>query len=88
MPFSRQTGVAIASARVNSKGEITLPESVLERLGVKAGDQVEFVQYGKGVVLLRSIARDIRALKGIVPKPAKSISVETMTLAITKMGRP
>ena len=62
--------------------------SVLERLGVKAGDQVEFVEYGQEVVLLRSVAHDIRALKGIVPKPAKPISVETMNLAIAKMGRP
>lgn len=43
----------MASARVNSKGEITLPKSVLERLGVKTGDQVEFVGYGQGIVLLR-----------------------------------
>ena len=78
----------MTSAKVNSKGKITLPKSVLERLGVKAGDQVEFVEYGQGVVLLRSIAHDIRALKGIVPKPAKPISIETMNLAITKMGRP
>ena len=78
----------MTSARMNSKGEITLPKNVLERLGIKAGDQVEFVEYDNGIVLLRSIARDIRALKGIVPKPAKSISVETMNLAITKMGRP
>lgn len=77
----------MASARVNSKGEITLPKSVLERLGVKAGGQVEFVEYGQGVVLLRSIEHGIRALKGIVPKPAKSISVVTMNQAITKMGR-
>jgi AbrB family looped-hinge helix DNA binding protein len=31
----------MASARMNSKGEITLPKSVLELLGVKAGDQLE-----------------------------------------------
>jgi antitoxin PrlF len=73
---------------VNSKGGITLPKSVLERLGVKAGDQVEFVEYGEGVVLLRSIAHDIRALKGIVPKPAKSVSIEAMNQAIRKMGQP
>ena len=78
----------MGSARVTSKFHITLPESVLERLGVKAGDQVEFVEYGQGVVLLRSIAHDIRALKGIVPKPAKSVSIEAMNLAIRKMGRP
>ena len=78
----------MTSARVNSKGKITLPKSVLGQLGVKAGDQLEFVECGQGVVLLRSIAHDIRALKGIVPKPTKPISVETMNLAITKMGRP
>jgi antitoxin PrlF len=78
----------MTSARVKSKGEIKLPKSVLERLGVTAGDKLEFVEYGQGVVLLRSIAHDIRALKGIVSKPAKSISAETMNLAITKMGRP
>lgn len=65
-----------------------MPKSVLERLGVKAGDQVEFVEYGEGVVLLRSIAHDIRALKGIVPKPAKSVSIEAMNQAIRKMGQP
>ena len=65
-----------------------MPKSVLERLGVKASDQVEFVEYGEGVVLLRSIAHDIRALKGIVPKPAKSVSIEAMNQAIRKMGQP
>jgi AbrB family looped-hinge helix DNA binding protein len=44
----------MASARVNSKGEITLPKSVLERLGVKAGDQLEFVEYARA-----SFCRDL-----------------------------
>jgi bifunctional DNA-binding transcriptional regulator/antitoxin component of YhaV-PrlF toxin-antitoxin module len=60
-----------------------LHKSVLELLGVKAGDQLEFIEYGQGVVLPRSIAHNIRALKGVVPKPAKSISVETMNLAMS-----
>jgi len=34
----------MASTRVNSKGEIKLPKRVLERLGLRAGDQVEFVE--------------------------------------------
>ena len=38
-------------------------------------------------VLLRRIAADTRTLKGTVPKPKKSISVETMNLAIAKMDR-
>jgi integrase len=48
-----------------------------KRLGVKAGDQVKFVQSGQGIVLVRSIRRCIRTLKGIVPKPTKFVSLET-----------
>ena len=80
------TGATMVSARVTSKGQITLPESVLERLGVKACDQIEFVEYAQGV-LLRRVAADIRTLKGMVPKPTKPVSVEDMKQAITKMGR-
>ena len=76
----------MASARVTSKGQMTLLESVLERLGVKAGDQVEFVEYAQGI-LLRRVAGDIRTLKGMVPKPTKPVSIEEMKWAITKMGR-
>lgn len=76
----------MASTRVTSKGQITLPESVLERLGLKAGDQIEFVEHAQGV-LLRRVAGDIRMLKGIVPKPTKPVSVENMKQAVTKMGR-
>jgi bifunctional DNA-binding transcriptional regulator/antitoxin component of YhaV-PrlF toxin-antitoxin module len=30
----------MTSARVNSKAEITLPKSVLERLGIEAGESI------------------------------------------------
>ena len=38
----------MTSARVNNEGEIKLPKSVLERMGVKAGDQLEFVEVRPG----------------------------------------
>jgi bifunctional DNA-binding transcriptional regulator/antitoxin component of YhaV-PrlF toxin-antitoxin module len=63
-----------------------LPKGALKRLGIKPGDQIEFVEYDHGV-LLRRVLSDIRTLKGMVPKPRKSISVETMNLMIAKMGR-
>jgi antitoxin PrlF len=83
---SHYIGATIVSTRVTRKGQITLPESVLERLGVKAGDQIEFVEYAQGV-LLKRITADIRTLKGMVPKPTKPVSIEDMKQAITKMGR-
>lgn len=35
----------MAIAILNSKGQITLPKSVRERLGVEAGDRIEFFGY-------------------------------------------
>ena len=36
-------------AKVTSKGQITIPREVRRRLGVKAGDRVEFEEDAKGI---------------------------------------
>jgi AbrB family looped-hinge helix DNA binding protein len=36
-------------AKITSKGQITLPREVRRRLGVRAGDRVEFEDNGKGM---------------------------------------
>jgi AbrB family looped-hinge helix DNA binding protein len=56
------------TATVTSKGQITIPQPVRRRLGLKTGDRVEFVYRQDGVVLrpkrlpfekLRGILRDL-----------------------------
>ena len=64
----------MATATVTSKGQITLPKSVRDELGVDAGDQVVFVVEDKGISLhpvprtslteLRGIAKGRRAYPG------------------------
>ncbi len=76
----------MATATVTSKGQITLPKSVRDRLGVEAGDRIEFVETEHGFLVVPS-TRDIRALKGMVPRPKKPVSIEEMSQAIAKMGR-
>ena len=76
----------MAAATVTSKGQITLPKRVRERLGVEAGDRIEFVESEQGFLVVPA-TRDIRALKGIVPKPKKPVSIGDMNRAIAKMGR-
>lgn len=76
----------MATAVVTSKGQITIPKAVRERLGVDAGDRVEFVETENGVFTLVAATRDVRELKGIVPKPAKPVSVEDMNRTIARMG--
>lgn len=39
------------SSTVSSKGQVTIPQEVRERLGLRAGDRVEFVTEGDRVVL-------------------------------------
>lgn len=76
----------MATATVTSKGQITLPKTVRERLGVHAGDKVEFVETQPGVFRLVAATRDVRDLKGVIAKPAKPVTVEEMGRVIARMG--
>ncbi|MCW5590852.1 MAG: AbrB/MazE/SpoVT family DNA-binding domain-containing protein [Burkholderiales bacterium] len=72
------------TATVTSKGQITIPKSVREGLGVDAGDRVEFVESTKGVYTVVAVSRDVRELKGLIAKPARPVTVEAMKRAIAK----
>jgi antitoxin PrlF len=76
----------MAAATLTSKGQITLPKSVRERLGVEAGDRIEFIESEEGFLVVPA-TRDIRSLKGIVPKPKKPVTIDEMNQSIAKMGR-
>ena len=71
-------------ATLTSKGQITIPKEVRERLGVEAGDRLEFVEQERGVYKVIAATKDVRHLKGLVPKPRRPVSVEEMKAAIRK----
>ncbi len=77
----------MSGAKLTSKGQITLPKSVRDRLRLATGDRVEFVETEAGFVL-RTATRDIRELKGILPRPPRPVSIEEMNAAIARMGKP
>jgi AbrB family looped-hinge helix DNA binding protein len=55
----------IASAKVTSKGQITLPAKLREQLGIKPGDRLDFERNSKGGVELvarRTTAADLRGI--------------------------
>jgi len=74
----------MSSAVVTSKGQITIPKPVRDGLGVESGDRVEFVELERGVYTVVAATRDIRDLKGMIPKPARPVSVEDMNKAIRR----
>ena len=72
------------TAVVTTKGQITIPKPVRDGLGVETGDRVEFVELEKGVYTVVAATRDVRDLKGMIPKPAKPVSVEDMIRAVRR----
>lgn len=76
---------AMASSTVTSKGQITIPKAIRDRLGLKEGSVLEFVVDEVGQVLLRPRAEDgtdgvYGALRDFAPK--RPISVDEMKAVI------
>jgi antitoxin PrlF len=77
----------MASATVTSKGQVTIPVDVRNQLGLAAGDRIEFIfndETGRYEVV--PVTRSVTALKGIIRKPAKPVSIEDMNAAIATQG--
>ncbi len=76
----------MTTATITSKGQVTIPKDVRSRLGIGTGDRVEFVEIQDGVFQIVAATQDVQALKGIVPKPKKPVTIEEMNQAVTEMG--
>lgn len=75
-------------ATMTSKGQITIPKPAREALQLHPGDRVEFVFGDDGRLFLLSATQPVGNLKGMLPKPARPISLEEMDVAIATSGRP
>lgn len=77
------------SATLTSKGQITIPKAVRDRLGLEAGDQLEFVFEAQGDrVVLRPGNRDAGRLKGLLHAPGRHpVSIREMDEAIRRTHR-
>lgn len=54
---------------VTDKGQITLPKSLRDRLGIQAGSKVEFVLQPDDTVRMRVLARGSAGLFGLLAEP-------------------
>ena len=62
-----------AAARVTSKGQVTVPKSVRDALGIKEGDEVVFRVEGNRALLART--PEFLALAGTIRVPAAKRNV-------------
>ena len=61
------------TSTISSKGQITVPKAVRDRLGLRAGTRVEFELVGRGVMLRKGRAggaRPVDLVRGILTRRA------------------
>jgi len=51
--------------KISSRGRVTIPKEIREKLGLRPGDRVEFIKK-EGVLLLQPVKRDFLSLMGSV----------------------
>jgi AbrB family looped-hinge helix DNA binding protein len=81
--FSRR-GPQVPTATLTSSGRITLPKEVRDRLNLKAGDYVEFVDDPAGGYRLLQARRDIQELRGLLRPPPRPVSLDEMDRAVAR----
>lgn len=69
---------------VTSKGQITIPKQIRDLLDLDAGDRVDFHVAQDGTVRLVPVTRPIASLKGMLPKPQRTVTLEEMDAAIAR----
>ena len=69
-------------ATITSKGQITLPKALREQLQLSPGDRVEFILEDDNVVRMLPRLASVKHLKGMLPKPARPVTLEQMDEAI------
>ena len=73
----------MATSTLTRKGQTTIPKAVRERLGLKPGDAIEFVEAGEHAVLMRPLKTStLGELFAIVPPIRRGVTLEEMQEAI------
>jgi AbrB family looped-hinge helix DNA binding protein len=75
------------TSTLTSKGQITLPRAVRERLRLETGDLVDFVIDDDGEIRVRAGRYDARDLRGLLRKQGrKPVSLAEMDQTIARRG--
>lgn len=74
------------SSTLTSKGQVTVPKAIRERLGLRSGDRLEFRVTEQGKVMVEPSSVDLRDLRGILKPEGKHATVEEMKEAVRRAG--
>ena len=71
-------------ATITSKGQVTVPKIVRDRLHLRPGDKLEFLVDEDGTLRVVPVTASLRQLKGMVQKTKRAVSLSEMEEAIAK----
>lgn len=78
----------MSQATLTSKGQVTIPKAVRERLELKAGDRIDFIVSEAGEAVIRRVSRSAKEIEGILAHRARGpVSVERMDEAVRQRFR-
>lgn len=72
----------MSTTTLTSKGQLTLPKDIRNRLNLHSGDKLEVFPQEDGTILLQPATVDISELHGLLPSPNRTVSLEEMDAAI------
>jgi antitoxin PrlF len=72
-------------ATLTSKGQVTLPKEIRDRLGLDAGSTLDFQLQPDNTITVRAVKPDARRIRGLLKSPhAEPLSVEQMDQGIAR----
>ena len=71
-------------AKLDHGGRITIPAQIRRKLGLAAGDQVQFVEHGSGYLFSKCKRSSIMDLQGVGKWNGPPVSIEEMNETIEK----
>jgi antitoxin PrlF len=87
MPPALHKDFAMTTARVSTKGQITIPARIRQLLQLGAGDRIEFVEIEAGRFEVFAATRSVQELKGMFGKTVARkgrVTLADMQRAVTR----
>ncbi len=68
----------MTASTLSGKGQTTIPMDIQRFLNVKPGDKIQYFIEIDGRVSLLPKTLSVKGLKGVLPKPSRTVSIEEM----------
>ena len=77
----------ITESKLTSRGRVTVPAAIRERLDLKSGDRLEWRIDAGGTVRVRKIGGTLNELQGLLGSPPRHVTIEQMDAAVRERMR-